>query len=348
VLILSGCAGISGEQVAACIIAMGGLEVLDVSSCRFGEKGANHIANALQSSEMRALVCADGKLYCEWQFNSKQAPVCKQGHIMSGPVERTRVGFSSNWCCDNAEKFGGKGCNSGLTDFGQAGDIKRFTCRQCEYDLCIKCAPMHTTKYICTDPGINGQNDEPTASVGSCVHCNKLKDQHHDKGALTSLNLASNGIGIGGYEGFGGFIATPEGPAAIADAIKDMRAISSINLLKNKIPVEQAQELVKIMQAKENLTTLCGLSRVETELNFSGQYLDAGDAMLIANDISDMRALSSLNLASNCLCGIDEHGRGTFDASGNARFRYHTQPAHTCLIAQVLPSLPMPFPIWGH
>ena len=50
VLILSGCAGISGEQVAACIIAMGGLEVLDVSSCRFGKKDAKHIANALQSS----------------------------------------------------------------------------------------------------------------------------------------------------------------------------------------------------------------------------------------------------------------------------------------------------------
>ena len=48
------------------------------------------------------------------------------------------------------------------------------------------------------------------------------------------------------------------------------------------------------MQAKENLTTLCGLSREETELDFSGQNLGAGDAVLIANDISDMGAMSKL------------------------------------------------------
>jgi hypothetical protein len=38
----------------------------------------------------------------------------------------------------------------------------------------------------------------------------------------------------------------------------------------------------------------------------------------------DMGALSSLNLASNSLCGIDEYGNGTYDASGNARFHYPT------------------------
>jgi hypothetical protein len=80
-----------------------------------------------------------------------------------------------------------------------------------------------------------------------------------------------------------------------------MGTISSINLLKNKIPVEQAQELVKIMQAKKELVTLCGLSKEETELDFSGQGLDAGDAVLIANDISDMGALTSLDLSSNYL-----------------------------------------------
>ena len=72
-----------------------------------------------------------------------------------------------------------------------------------------------------------------------------------------------------------------------------MGALSSANLLKNYVPVEQAQELVKIMRTMENLTTLCGLSGEETKLDFSGQYLKAGDAVLIANDIKDMRAMSS-------------------------------------------------------
>jgi hypothetical protein len=91
------------------------------------------------------------------------------------------------------------------------------------------------------------------------------------------------------------------GPAAIADAIKDMGALSSANLLRNSISVEQAQELVKIMRAKKNLTTCCGLSGEEAELDFSGQDLGAGDAVLIANDISDMGALTSLNLSSNSI-----------------------------------------------
>jgi hypothetical protein len=53
------------------------------------------------------------------------------------------------------------------------------------------------------------------------------------------------------------------------------------------------------MQSKEKLTTLCGLSKEETELDFSSQGLRAGDAVLIANDISDMRALTSLDVSHN-------------------------------------------------
>jgi hypothetical protein len=87
----------------------------------------------------------------------------------------------------------------------------------------------------------------------------------------------------------------------LAVGIKDNGAISSINLLKNHIPIKQARELVQIMQAKEKLITLCGLSKEEAELDFTGQDLRAGDAVLIANDISDMRAMTSLSLASNSL-----------------------------------------------
>jgi hypothetical protein len=70
------------------------------------------------------------------------------------------------------------------------------------------------------------------------------------------------------------------GIVALANVIPDMGALSSANLMGNYIPVEQAQELKKIMQAKEKLTTLCGLSKEETELDFSDQNLGAGDAVL--------------------------------------------------------------------
>jgi hypothetical protein len=109
---------------------------------------------------------------------------------------------------------------------------------------------------------------------------------------LKELDVSSSGDGMP--------YGTSDGPGfakELAVGIKGNGAISSINLLKNEIPVEQAQELVKIMQVKDNLTTLCGLSREETKLDFSGQWLGAGDAVLIANDISDMGALSTFTFS---------------------------------------------------
>jgi hypothetical protein len=147
----------------------------------------------------------------------------------------------------------------------------------------------------------------------------ELSDGIKDNGVLLSLSLASNNLGElvppEGWERSGSYYrqdggewteavpdgTKPQGIIAIANVIPDMRALSSVNVLSNVIPVEQAQELVKIMRAKKNLTTFCGLSGEEAELDFSGQDLGAGDAVLIANDISDMGALTSLNLSSNSI-----------------------------------------------
>ena len=84
-------------------------------------------------------------------------------------------------------------------------------------------------------------------------------------------------------------------------ATQDNGALASVNLLKNDIGVEQAQALVKIKEAKPSLKTLCGLTMEETELDFSGQNLNAGDAVLLASDINANGALADLNLANNSL-----------------------------------------------
>jgi hypothetical protein len=123
-----------------------------------------------------------------------------------------------------------------------------------------------------------------------------------------------------------------------------MRVISFINLLKNQIPVEQAQELVKVMQAEENLTSLCGLSRRETSIYFSGQYLGAGDAVLIANDIRDMGALSSLNLSNSFLgCGLfqgNSHGWETSKGHTKAEDNPANYAADTTGIIAVADAIP--------
>jgi hypothetical protein len=89
------------------------------------------------------------------------------------------------------------------------------------------------------------------------------------------------------------------GVTALTDAISGNGAISSVNVLGNSIGLEQAQELIKILHTKEKLTTLCGFSGDETELNLSKKNLSAGCGMLVANEISDMRALFSVDVGNN-------------------------------------------------
>ena len=89
-----------------------------------------------------------------------------------------------------------------------------------------------------------------------------------------------------------------------------------MNILKNKIPAKQAQALVAIMRSKDSLVTLCGLTGTETELDFSNQELDAGDAVLIANDIRDNGALASLDLSQN---GISESESSRINAFCEAK-----------------------------
>jgi hypothetical protein len=129
---------------------------------------------------------------------------------------------------------------------------------------------------------------------------------------MTEADLSKMNLGVGGAIIISAWLTH-----------KDRGGVSSINLLKNWIPVEQAKELVQIMQAKENLNTLCGLSREDTELDFSGQNLGAGDAVLIANDISDMRALSWLNLSGNGLAPDPKtwnEGKGKYYVASTSSF----------------------------
>jgi hypothetical protein len=111
--------------------------------------------------------------------------------------------------------------------------------------------------------------------------------------AMTEADFSGKKLGAGGAQVLAAFMSTK--------LFQAKGSLSSVNLLKNYIPVEQAQEFVKIKESMQNLQTLCGLAMEETELDLSGQDLRAGDAVLIASDISDMGSLVSLNLASNML-----------------------------------------------
>jgi hypothetical protein len=144
----------------------------------------------------------------------------------------------------------------------------------------------------------------------------------------------------------------PEGIIAIVNAIPDMRAISSVNLLKNDITVEQAEDLVSILKEHPALKSLCGNKGDETELDMSGKMSGAGDAIMLAAEIVDNGALTSLNISDNKLTRGVYSGSGYRDHDGN----YATDRTGMCIfiarklfsdamMLQVLLSLPMSSPI---
>jgi hypothetical protein len=100
------------------------------------------------------------------------------------------------------------------------------------------------------------------------------------------------------------------GPAAIADAIKDMRAILSVNLLKNDIGIDQARALVSILKEHPTLKSLCGNTGVETKLDMSSKMRGAEDAIMLAAEIIGNGALMSLDISSNSIGICDDLPEG--------------------------------------
>jgi hypothetical protein len=75
---------------------------------------------------------------------------------------------------------------------------------------------------------------------------------------------------------------------------KDNGAILSVNLLKNGFGVEQARALVIILKEHPTLESLCGNNGDDTELDMSGKMKGAEDAIMLAAEIVDNGALSTL------------------------------------------------------
>ena len=74
-------------------------------------------------------------------------------------------------------------------------------------------------------------------------------------------------------------------------------ALAFVNILGNHIPPDQAQELIKVMESKENLKTLCGFKGDEKELDLrNNKELGAGCAVLVSHEIQDMGALAFLTM----------------------------------------------------
>jgi hypothetical protein len=111
---------------------------------------------------------------------------------------------------------------------------------------------------------------------------------------LKELNVASN------IDGKSSSHTETDGPGFVKElavGIKDMGAISSLNVLFNDIGTEQAQALAHVLEEHVTLKSLCGNTGNETELAMSGIWnkkLGAEGAIMLAPEIADNGAMSKL------------------------------------------------------
>ena len=140
-------------------------------------------------------------------------------------------------------------------------------------------------------------------------------------GALTSLNISSNSIGLltppdgwsnqysdqsGQWRHIDGREqreppagSKPEGVIALADGIKNNGAMVTANIMGNKIGKEQLSKLQAIMNDHPTLVSLCGIADNATEANLSSLGMDADDAAVLADELPAKGALVSANLLNN-------------------------------------------------
>jgi Ran GTPase-activating protein (RanGAP) involved in mRNA processing and transport len=159
----------------------------------------------------------------------------------------------------------------------------------------------------------------------TAIHAQILAVAMKNMGSLGSLNVSTNNIREQGCSAFAAVLNSTRisdlniaqnhlthnhdqaydftGIGQLSCAIKDNRTLTSINILANDIGVARAQELVQIKEAKPMLKTLCGWTMEETALDVSKQNLRSSDAVLLASDVQNHRAVSRLNLSGNVIGG---------------------------------------------
>jgi hypothetical protein len=112
--------------------------------------------------------------------------------------------------------------------------------------------------------------------------------------AIIELNIADNELGYDAnvHNDMSGIVA-------LADVIPGMGALSSVNLLKNYIDIDQAKALVSILKEHPTLKSLCGNSGDETELDMSGKEMRGREIIMLAPEIADNGAMSKFTCSGD-------------------------------------------------
>ena len=88
-----------------------------------------------------------------------------------------------------------------------------------------------------------------------------------------------------------------------------------MNILGNYIGANHARSLIGFLDTSDKLTTLCGFTGNETELDLSKKGLSAGCAVLVANEMKVNRALTSVKVNDYTISVNDIRTKPVLDLS---------------------------------
>ena len=88
--------------------------------------------------------------------------------------------------------------------------------------------------------------------------------------------------------------------------------MTGIKVIADALSVSTSMKKIKVNKCELPIDVL----KTGVEVDLSGQELQVEDAIIIAACIKFSTSMTFLNLSSNCLCGLNEYGGGTYDATG--------------------------------
>jgi hypothetical protein len=181
---------------------------------------------------------------------------------------------------------------------------------------------------ILTELDISNNHDEYNSQDGPGF-AQELAVGIKDNGVLTSLNISNNDIGklspdaakldAAGWKykkAKSGNVAyfkdgkgqretpteclSPLGAIALADAIPDTGALTSLQVGSNGIPEKEMREIMAIAMRMDNMKILCEVpfkDKTLTVLDVGGKDLGMEGALVVAEYLDGNEAMTSLNLA---------------------------------------------------
>ena len=110
----------------------------------------------------------------------------------------------------------------------------------------------------------------------------------------------------------------PDSAKILAEMLRVSTSMNKLNILGNSIGDEGYEVLMKLAEEK-GMLTFCGFEEGQIEADLSKKNLGPIEAKLIAHELTTgyvSTSMTFLNFSSNCLCGLNEYGGGTYDATG--------------------------------